>query len=323
MRRTWGAQKPMPHNHTRVIWPLIAAMALLTAASFMAAGLRLDFASNPFVFVAIALLFAISWFYSSVRPNARLHILTASAGQMLLILLFGILLTYAAVTAKFPYVDADLYAIDNALGFHRRAYLAFFAHRPWLDQMLTVAYFSMLPQFAVLPVIMFVTDDLERLQRMIVAIAVALVITAFVSVFTPSLTAFVYVDLPRMAHVPPHLYTPEATMDALRAGTFHAVRLDSLEGLVSFPSFHTTAALIFIWTLRKTRYLAWGALALNGALIAATPIDGAHYVIDLAGGAAVAALALGAMHWLCRRRVQTAAKVQAIAAIADRAPVSG
>jgi membrane-associated phospholipid phosphatase len=313
----------MPHSHSRVIWPLIAAMGMLTAASFMLSGLRLDFASNPYVFAAIAALFAISWFYASVRPNTRLHILTASAGQILLILLFGILLTYAAVTAKFPYVDADLYAIDNAVGFHRRAYLAFFQHRPWLDQLLTVAYFSMLPQFAVVPVIMFVTDDLERLQRMIVAIAVALVITALISVFTPSLTAFVYVDLPRMAHVPPHLYTPQATMDALRAGTFHAVRLDSLEGLVSFPSFHTTAALIFIWTLRKQRYLAWPALMLNGALIVATPIDGAHYAIDVAGGAVVAALALGATAWLCRHKPRPAAETQAIAAVADRAPVSG
>jgi membrane-associated phospholipid phosphatase len=297
-----AAELPMTDHHARVIWPLIAVMALLTAASFALAGLRLDFASNPYVFVAVALLFAISWFYSSLRPNARLKILTASAGQMLLILLFGILLTYAAVTAKFPYVDANLYAIDNALGFDRHAYLSFFGHRPWLEQTLGLAYFSMLPQFAALPLIMFVADDLERLQRMIVAVAVALVITAFVSVFTPSLTAFVFVDLPHLAHVPADLYTPAPTMEALRAGTFHAVRLDNLEGLVSFPSFHTTAALIFIWTLRRVPYLMWPALALNLALIAATPIDGAHYFIDVAGGAVVAAIAVGATYWLCRRR---------------------
>jgi len=309
----------MAHNHARVIWPLIAVMAMLTAASFALAGLRLDFASNPYVFVAIALLFAISWFYSAVRPHARLKTITASAGQILLILLFGILLTYAAVAAKFPYVDAELYAIDNALGFDRHAYLSFFGHRPWLEQTVSAAYFCMLPQFAAVPVIMFVADDLERLQRMIVAIAVALVLTAFISVFTPSLTAFVFVDLPRMAHVPAGLYTPEPTMEALRAGTLHAVRLDDLEGLVSFPSFHTTAALLFIWTVRRVPYLLWPALALNSMLIAATPLDGAHYAIDVAGGVAVAALALAATQWLCRRRPQGAPQADAAAALPDGA----
>ncbi len=312
----------MRHSHTPVIWALIAGMALLTAVSFALGGLRLDFASNPYVFAAIAALFAISWFYSSLRPNARLKILTASAGQILLILLFGILLTYAAVTAKFPYVDAELYAIDNTLGFHRQAYLAFFDHRPWLAQVLQVAYFSMLPQFAAVPVIMFVADDLERLQRMIVAIAVALVLTALVSVFTPSLTAFVFVDLPRLAHIPAGLYTPEPTLDALRAGTLHAVRLDNLEGLVSFPSFHTTAALIFIWTLRTVPRLQWPALGLNMALIAATPLDGAHYAIDVAGGAVVAAVAVGAACWLCRHKPRPAAEAQAAAALPDRALAS-
>lgn len=37
-------------------------------------------------------------------------------------------------------------------------------------------------------------------------------------------------------------------MDALHANTLHVVRFDDLQGLVSFPSFHTAAALMFVWT---------------------------------------------------------------------------
>jgi hypothetical protein len=217
---------------------------------------------------------------------------TEIATQILLILLFGILLSYAAVTARFPYVDAELYAIDNALGFDRATYLAFFAQRPWLASAVGAAYHCMLPQFAFVPLVMFVADKVDRLREAIVVIAVALLITAAISVFTPSLTAFVHVDLPQMLHVPAGLYTPEPTMTALRTGVFHSVKLDNLEGLISFPSFHTAAALIFIWAVWTLPHARLVAVPLNVALIAATPINGAHYFIDIVGGCAVATTAI-------------------------------
>ena len=101
--------------------------------------------------------------------------------------------------------------------------------------------------------------------------------------------------------MPADIYTPVPTIEALRSGTIHAVRLDHLEGLVSFPSFHTTAAMIFAWTLWTVRYVSFAALVLNLTLIAATPIIGAHYFIDLVGGAVVALAAMSLSQWLCHR----------------------
>ena len=90
-------------------------------------------------------------------------------------------------------------------------------------------------------------------------------------------------------------------MEALRAGTMRSIALNQLEGLISFPSFHTAAALIFIWTLHTVRYVGWAGIPLNLALIVATPTVGAHYFIDLVGGVVVAFGALAASHLLCRR----------------------
>jgi len=283
-----------------VIWCLIGAMAVMTFASFALTGLTVDFSSNPSLLVSISGIVAFSLFYRYWRPNPHLCALTEAAAQLLLILLFGLLLTYAAVTVKFPYVDAKLYAIDNALGLDRHAYLKFFADRPWLSRAVELAYFSMLPQFALVPTVMFLAKKFERVQRMTIAVAIALSITVLISVFTPSLTAFVYVDLPEMTSVPTNLYTPEATMEALRAGTMRSISLNHLEGLVSFPSFHTAAAVIFAWTLGSVRHVGWGGAALNLALIAATPTIGAHYFIDIAGGVVVAFAAIVASDLLCR-----------------------
>jgi membrane-associated phospholipid phosphatase len=290
----------MKYTRALVIWCLISAMVVMTIACFAMAGLTVDLRSNPSLLLSISGILAFSLFYRYRRPNPHLCALTEVAAQLLLILLFGLLLTYAAVTVKFPYVDADLYAIDNALGLDRHAYVKFFADRPWLGRTVELAYFSMLPQFALVPAIMFFAKKFERVQRMTIAVAIALSITVLVSVFTPSVTAFVHVDIPGMASVPANLYTPEATMEALRAGTMRSISLNHLEGLVSFPSFHTAAALIFAWTLRTVRYVGWAGAALNLALIAATPTVGAHYFIDIAGGVVVALAAIAAAHVLCR-----------------------
>jgi len=217
----------MSYTRAMVIWCLVGAMAVLTVASFALTGLTVDLRSNPSLLLSISGILAFSFFYRYWRPNPHLRALTEVAAQFLLILIFGLLLTYAAVAVKFPYVDADLYAIDNALGFNRQAYLKFFADRPWLSRIVEFAYFSMLPQFALVPVVIFFAKKFERVQRMTMAVAIALLITVLVSVFTPSLTAFVHVDMPEMANVPANLYTPEATMEALRAGTMRSVALNS------------------------------------------------------------------------------------------------
>jgi len=291
----------MTYTRATLIWCLVGVMAVLTLVSFILTGLTINLASNPWVILSIGGILATSFFYRYRRPNPHLCALTEAAAQLLLILLFGILLTYAAVAVKFPYVDAELYAIDNAIGFDRQSYLKFFADWPWLSKTVEASYFCMLPQFALVPAIMFFARKFERVQRMIVAIAISLVVTALISILTPSLTAFVHVDLAGLVTVPADAYTPVPTMEALRSGAMRAIHLNHLEGLVSFPSFHTTAALIFAWTLLTVRYIRLFGIVLNLALIVATPVIGAHYFIDLVGGFAVAFAAMMTSQWLCRR----------------------
>jgi membrane-associated phospholipid phosphatase len=62
-------------------------------------------------------------------------------------------------------------------------------------------------------------------------------------------------------------------------------------GIVSFPSFHTAGVLIMLWALRRT-VLLWPALAVNALLLLGVPAWGGHYFVDMAGGAAVAILAI-------------------------------
>jgi len=303
----------MTLGHARHVWSLIAVMGALTVVSLLLTHLTVDVASNPALFMFLGMLFAANCFYRLWRPEPHLQAVTEAAGQILLILLFGILLSYAAVAAGLPYRDVELDLADKALGFDRSAYLGFFAHRPWLAWTIGTAYLTLLPQFAFVPLVLFSAKQHHRLQSMILAFGFALLATVAISIFTPSVTAFVHLDLLSIpAETARSLYTPVPTLDALRSGTPYTIRLDNLEGLISFPSFHTAGALLFAWALLKVPYIRWLGLALNASLIAATPINGAHYFVDLIGGAAVAGASLAASAWICRS-TQPAPEAAAIA----------
>jgi membrane-associated phospholipid phosphatase len=279
---------PMRSQPATLVWLLIAVMAAATVAALFATGLTVDFGSNPGALSGMALLFAVSAFYRTLRPNPRIATVTAAAGQLLLILLFGILLSYAASATSIPYRDAELYRVDLAMGFDRAAYLSFFKDPPWLAATMHWAYVLFLPQFTFM-----------------LAVGIALLMTSAIAAYVPAQNAWVYVDVTpaRLARLPIEMQAHMPTLEALRAGTFGAIQLDNLWGLIAFPSFHTAGGLLLAWALWRVPYVRWPALVLNTALIASTPIDGAHYVIDVFGGAAVATAALLIARWLCRDTV--------------------
>ena len=279
--------------YARLIWRLVAAMAAATAVSFALTGVRADLFSRPVLFLPFAVLCATWWFYGSVRPDARLQTFAETSTQLLLVLLLGTLLSYAAAAAPIPFQDEALYAIDTALGLDRHAYIEFVTSRPWLLEAVTLAYFSFHPQFVIVLLLLFANNQPERLQQFAFAAGAALLVTDAISAFTPSVTT-VYLDLglPVHAEIPATRYTPLPTLQALRSGLPYSIDLSAVEGLISFPSFHTVSALLFTWALQTVPYVRWLALAINAMLIAATPIVGAHYFIDLVGGAIVALLAI-------------------------------
>lgn len=294
--------------YARGIWILIVAMAAATFASFLLTGVRVDPFSRPLLLLPFGVLGTTWWFYTTVRPDGRLQALARSFMQVLLILLFGTLLSYAAAAASFPLQDANLLSIDSALGIDRRAYIDFFARRPWLHNTVTLAYFTLMPQFVVVPLVLFFAHQPQRMQQFTFAAGAALFATVAISLFTPALST-VYLDLglPAHAKLPDHLGMHIPIMEKLRTGAPYLIHLDAIEGLITFPSFHTIGALLFIWALWTVRIVRWLALAFNAALIAATPIIGTHYFIDLAGGAVVALFAVAAARWLSRRSLRRVA----------------
>jgi membrane-associated phospholipid phosphatase len=64
------------------------------------------------------------------------------------------------------------------------------------------------------------------------------------------------------------------------------------EGIVTFPSFHATLAIIMTYAVRRYRWALAVFGSLNCLMILAIPTVGGHYLVDLFGGAVVAGLAI-------------------------------
>jgi membrane-associated phospholipid phosphatase len=174
-----------------------------------------------------------------------------------------------------------------------RAYLHFFNDRPLLGTLGHLAYSSILLQLLVLIVSLAGPSRLLRLQQYILATALALVITLVVFVFVPASGIFTFLNIQpdQFANLSPIMTTNQILrLDALRNGQQSLV--NGMEGLITFPSFHTVWAVLFMWVFYPVKQLRYGAIFLNLFIIASTPILGAHYFIDLVGGVVVAVIAV-------------------------------
>jgi hypothetical protein len=295
-------------QNSRALWWGTMLVMVVAAIGIAATGLSVDFRSNPTLLILVAAYAATIFFYRSIRFDERLSQALTTVAQLLLIVVFGLLCSYAAAVTAMPYRDAELLAIDQWLGFDRTSYVNFFTDSPWKVHLSDLIYLAMLPQLAIVPFALIIARRTARLQRFIAAYGIALISTIAIFVFVPAVGAFVYFDLTpaQYAALPIDVYTPARTLDALRSGAMKMIRLNDLEGLIAFPSFHTAAAILYAWALWPVKSIRWPIAALNVAIISTTPIGGSHYAIDVVAGAIVALGSIAASGLLCRSKIELA-----------------
>ena len=191
-------------------------------------------------------------------------------------------------------------------GFDWRWYLDAVNDRPWLAAMLGLAYESFQLQLIVVPVALGFTGRTRALRTFVLSFALAAFVTVLVSAFVPAVEMWVHLGL----HPADFLNIPStgadhraAVLRALRYGTDRSVALDNIEGIITFPSFHSVVAVLVAACLWPIRILRWPALALDVLMLAATPIYGGHYLVDVMAGTAVAVASLASARLVCARFV--------------------
>lgn len=289
----WQSGRPILHG-------ALALQAAVLILSYVATGLTIDLLSIALIGLPIFVCVGVAFAYRNRTDAPKLAIGGEAAAILLTMLSLGTLITYAAGSASFafPYADAKLHAADLAIGFDWLSYAGTINDYPTACRILKLAYNSFNFQPLLLLTALVLTSQFARLRVFLLAMFIALAATSIIFIFFPAISAYGYFgDAARQLTA---IYPPEgdvhitilqqhiAFLEGLRDGSFRQVSAQTLTGLITFPSFHAVVACLFMWTAWTVRGLRIVALVTNILMLAASPLFGAHYVVDLFAGAAVA-----------------------------------
>lgn len=226
------------------------------------------------------------------------------------IALMGAVSCYPVSALTQGYADAKLQAVDAFLHFDWVAWYGAVAGSTTLQVLGTAAYRSIFVSPAVLLAYYAITAQRAEAHRFIFTFWFAAIITLALFKFMPAVGPFSYLWHAPIAYMPEsELWQPDL-IPQLRAHLVHVVDLGQLRGLVSAPSFHACAATLYAAAAWRVARLRWPLLAVNGAMLLSTPVEGTHYLADILLGMLVAAVSLLAVH-------------HALAAIRARSSVTG
>jgi membrane-associated phospholipid phosphatase len=290
-------------------FPEVALVILLIAVDLMlAARSHITFQHFGPLLIPVFVLVAV-WLWYAKRNVARLSDLAYYPLLLLLSGVSGMVLSYLAVDPALPVYDDALVRIDAMLFFHWPDWLAFYRSHPLYLRVLQFAYDSWGVQLYGSAIFFALSGKRSRNRELLRIAIVSSVITVAIFHSFPALGPFFYFKvgpaLESLLHMP-----------FLRGGRPLTLAPLDLQGLISFPSFHTVMALAFIYVHRGQGALTLIVTALNVAMLLATIVCGAHYLIDLLGGAMVTSLSIA----LVRRTVGAQPERQATISVAQPDP---
>lgn len=260
------------------------------------AGLNLSFAgidpSLPSLIVP-ALLCPYIYRPPEVEWLNRLVLMIEGLGLLAIVSLLGAVATYPLAALSVGWVDKQLLAADALIGLNWLTYWNFVQTHPMIDDVLRYAYRSFMWSPMLLVICLGASGKRVELYRFLAAFIVGLAITDISFVFLPGKSAaehFLPIGVPN-APIAGLLHIP--IIDCLRNGSCPTIDVARMGGLVAFPSFHATAALLFAWTGWRIRWVRYPALILNVLMLVSAPIQGGHYFSDIVGGIVVGVVAIG------------------------------
>ncbi|HEX8513629.1 MAG TPA: phosphatase PAP2 family protein [Allosphingosinicella sp.] len=291
-----------PRPAIALSWAMIAVMALITLASLVWLGVSAPASSLPVALVAlVATLLA---FHLRLHRIPRILVGTAAFLQFCLILPIGMLLSFAAAASDAPFRDGLLLAADRALGFDWMTYAQWVDSRPWVAIAYRAAYLSFMMQPPLLIALLAWQGGFRRLHLFSFAFSFTLTVTCLIFYFVPAVSIYAHLQVPpesfRNLH-PVSTFQHLEFIEGMRAGTMAWIDPLKGAGLITFPSFHACGAVLLAWGFWGVRAARTPALLLNLTMLASTPLDGAHYLVDVIGGVLLAAAGIAIARALERR----------------------
>lgn len=294
-------------SNERAAWVVIGVLMLAVGALELRAPLPIEPATLASLLIACAVLGCTAFFYRRARRQENFAVICIGLMQVLLFSAIGSIMSYLLAREGGALWDPQLARWDHALGFDWLSYVRWVDRSPALTELLHLSYGSLIPQVIVLILALGFTMRLAALRTVMLAAILCGTICILVSARFPAISnpAFLGITARDFHHVDPRGgYIHLADVMSLRAGTFTELRLSTMQGIITFPSYHAGLSLVTLWGFWASRmaWVRWPGMLLAALTIVATPVDGGHYLVDVLAGLAIAAvsivIAYRAVRWM-------------------------
>jgi membrane-associated phospholipid phosphatase len=276
-------------SSARARWLVILLIIIVDGIGLVHFGMHLSLAGLSSGAGALIVFATLAAFYTYKRPDDRIVDVAHSAAQLIAVFAVSGAFSYLITATALPLIDEKLSAVDGALGFDWLRWFTWVNHHKLLNLILVAAYASAMPQLVIITCYLALSGQPERTREVIWTVMLSLLVIVPLSGLLPAESAWVYYGVTSLVDA---VHMPDFT--ALRDGRLLVLDLRHLEGLITFPSFHATLAVLFIYVTRGRRIPLVIAAVINAVMLVSVLTVGGHYLIDVVAGVAVAAAAIWA-----------------------------
>jgi hypothetical protein len=276
---------------TRLIWLIVGSVLVVALAAGAVAGVPVPGLLGLVTGMTFLGLLA----YLFRRQEQLTLILTALVQLVLFVFAFGVLM-YLGAQAGAPLADTQLQSLDSAVRCDASQLAKWSRNHVFVDATLTWAYHSTLAQTFLVVLLLGLRRDRRSLAFFTLCFVLSLLSVLAVFVLVPAEGPFTGHDCsmsPAQAHY-------LRTLRLLRCGAVNDVDFEHMDGLVTFPSFHTIWALLLVAAFPRiaARPLV---VVINALAIVATLTTGWHYFSDVVAGVALYWVVSAGATWICRK----------------------
>jgi membrane-associated phospholipid phosphatase len=260
-----------------------------------------------------------AYFYDRVRKDPCVSSLLFGLGFIFASAASLNIINYFGLTVAGPRIDDILAAADRAIGVDWPALMRFAAAHPRFNMVLLIVYQLSVWQITALLILLGWKDRSGTIEQLCLALIAGGLCTVGIWILYPSFGAITVYGLPKIIadRLPLSLNLDYArALVGLQTHGPGFISPTTVKGLVGFPSFHTAQAIMATWYARKLAKIFYAFLLFNILVVASTPIQGGHHVVDVIGGFAVAALSIWLAGPVARRLMRATSNHEVRTALA-------
>lgn len=275
-------------TYTKILWGLLGILFFVEVLwlNFGSLTLYYNWKDLFYQFLFLLSFLLLFVFYKKFRPDSRIELLLESILFLFSYTTVMLILSYLVVTLRFPLVNAQLAAIDEAFGIYMPTLVFWFRNHVMWHNLFVYIYNSFIIQFPLIVLYFSFYNKTIILQRFLMQALIIGLLTSLISCILASAGPYSWYG-----------YTPgsvnastEVQFFDLRQGI---VDLRETNGVVTLPSFHAAMALLYTYTFRNEKnYIFIPILILNILLIFSCIPIGEHYFADILAGILVFLLAV-------------------------------